>query len=59
MEILKRGEDPKEKKYDGKCMNCKTEVRFAASEAAESMDRNIGLLSVCCPVCKHSIVVTQ
>ncbi len=58
MEILKRGVDPLTKTYDGKCVNCQTEVRFIKAEAKEEFDRMIRLLSVTCPVCKQQITVT-
>lgn len=58
MEIIKRGERPEDKVYDGKCTHCKTEVRFKASEARSShYPRDGALLVVTCPVCDRDIYV--
>lgn len=58
MEIIERGTPPEEKVYEGRCMNCKTKVRFKRSEGKVTFDQRDGnFVTVKCPVCRHAINV--
>lgn len=56
-EILKRGELPEERKYQGTCSNCKSEIRFGHSEVHHSYDQRDGgsIFKATCPVCQKDM----
>lgn len=55
MEILHRGLRPSERTYRGRCVTCKTEVRFKQHEAKSSSDPREPGYYVDCPVCNNWI----
>jgi hypothetical protein len=58
MEIVKRGNPPSERLYEGACWACNTVIRFQRGEAKYSSDQLDGdFLSMPCPVCHGSIHV--
>lgn len=59
MEILRRGNLPSEDTFDGKCIHCRTVVRFKRSEGKSSPDpRDMVFIGVDCPVCNRLIEVS-
>jgi hypothetical protein len=57
VEIIKRGQPPSEKRYEGTCHTCGTVVSFKAAEAEELHDPRDHSVTykVVCPVCSGSI----
>lgn len=58
IKIIKRGQKPENKIYQGECYRCKTVVEFPMGAAKYNSDQREGdFLSVVCPVCSHQITV--
>lgn len=58
-EILKRGELPEERKYQGTCSNCKSEIRFGHGEVNHSHSYDprdgVSIFEATCPVCSKKM----
>ena len=58
MKILKRGKDPKEDKWRGRCPNCKSEMEAARNEVQVEWDQKeqgeFGRAR--CPVCGNEMI---
>lgn len=58
MKIIKQGQLPAERVYQGTCRRCTTEVEFQRGEATYHADQRDGdFLTVRCPVCNDTITV--
>lgn len=52
IEIIERGEKPENKRYETRCMHCRTRFSFLRSDATYwSSVRNEEGLKIACPVC--------
>ena len=58
VEIIKRGDSPKDKKYKLTCARCKSVFSFFASDANLTFDRNESVLIINCPVCGNTCGAT-
>lgn len=59
MRIVEQGQLPEDKLYTATCTNCRTKFEFTCKEATETMDRNVILLKVNCPLCKRVAMVAK
>lgn len=56
IEIIKRGIKPEDRKVEGKCNNCKSELRWVAKDGKHHDDQRDGEWNaVECPVCGHPV----
>jgi DNA-directed RNA polymerase subunit RPC12/RpoP len=54
IEIIKRGTPRSERKFDARCVSCKTEFTFQAADAKLELDMRDGnFYRIQCPVCGH------
>jgi len=52
MRIIKRGQIPKDKVYQGTCTYCKTTVVGTSAELLIRVDRDEEVIHASCPVCE-------
>ena len=58
VEILFRGNDPRDKVYKATCRGCNSELRFTGHDAIFRADpAELDMLHLCCPVCNRLVVV--
>lgn len=60
-EIIRRGELPEERKYQGTCARCRSVVRFDHGEVNHSYDQHNGgsLFRAVCPVCGNDYMLVN
>lgn len=56
IEVIKQGVPPEERRVQGTCTNCKSELRWKASDGVHGADQRDGDYNmVLCPVCKSKV----
>lgn len=57
IEVIKKGIKPEDRKVEGTCGNCKSEMRWVAKDGTHQSDQRDGdWNTVKCPVCGHTVI---
>lgn len=56
IEVIKKGIKPEDRMVQGTCSNCKSEMRWKASDGKQQSDQREGDWNeIQCPVCQHKV----